>query len=78
MVPLKDYDMNSAGESPAMSAEPWEFILWGWMVFFYNYVYDLFTYKSRMAKLQQQKQAVLPHYPNSLICPACLHVIKKN
>lgn len=77
MVPLKDYDMSSPGESPAVGAEPWEFIIWGWMAFVYNYIYDLFTHKGRLEKLTRHKKEILPEYPNSLVCPGCLSVTKK-
>jgi hypothetical protein len=77
MLPLKDYEIQKSGESPSVGAEWWEFLLWGWWAFVYNYVYDLFTYEGRKRKLAQQKQALLPHFPNSLVCPRCLHVLRR-
>jgi len=77
LVPLKDYQISSADESPTVGAEWWEFYLWGWMAFVVNYVWDLMTYKGREQKLAELKKTTLPQFPNSLICPSCLHVKKR-
>lgn len=77
MLPLKDYELQKSSESPTVGAEPWEFLLWGWWAFVANYVADLFTYEGRKRKLAEQKQDVLPNFPNSLVCPRCLHIIKR-
>ena len=77
MLPLKDYEIQKSSESPTVGAELWEFLVWGWWAFVYNYVYDLFTYEGRKRKLAQQKQELLPQFSNSLVCPRCLHVVKR-
>ena len=77
MLPLKEYEISKASESPTADTELWEFLLWGWVAFVGNYVNDLFTYESRKRKLAQQKQEVLPDFPNSLVCARCLHVSKR-
>jgi hypothetical protein len=77
MLPLQDYELQKSSESPTVGAEAWEFFLWGWMALVYNYVYDLFTYQSRKSKLAQLKQTVLPQFRKSLVCPRCLHVVKR-
>ena len=77
MLPLKDYDMDKASEAPAVGADLFEFLVWGWMAFIYNYVYDLLTLEGRKKKLAEQKRDILPSAPNSLVCPRCLHVLKR-
>ena len=77
MLPLSQFEISKASESPIVQAEWWEFLLWGWMAFVSNYVSDLFTYEKRKNKLAAQKAEVLPQFPNSLICPQCLHVTRK-
>lgn len=77
MLPLRDYSIENS-ERPSLGAiEPWEFMLWGWMAFVYNYVYDSLTYKGRQQKIANLHAEILPHFPNSLICPHCLHIVRK-
>jgi hypothetical protein len=77
MLPLSKYEIQKSSASPTVGAEPWEFFLWGWWAFVYNFIYDLATYEGRKRKLAQQKQEILPKFPNSLVCPRCLHVVKR-
>jgi hypothetical protein len=77
MVPLKEYEISNADEAPTVGAEWWEFLLWGWIIFVANYLYDLMTFNGRKSKLAELKKTVLPQFPRSLICPSCLHVKKK-
>ena len=77
MLPLDKYEIQKASESPTVGAELWEFLLWGWPVFVANYISDLFTYEGRKKKLAQQKLEILPAFPNSMVCPRCLHVTKR-
>jgi hypothetical protein len=76
MLPLRDYEVQKS-ESPAVEAELWEFLLWGWWAFVVNYFHGATTYKSRQSKLAQAKQAVLPRFPRSLVCPRCLHIVQR-
>lgn len=77
MVPLNEYEISSADESPTVGAELWEFLLWGWIIFVGNYLYDLMTFNGRKEKLTKLKKTVVPQFPRSLICPSCLHVKKR-
>lgn len=77
MLPLKDYEIQKSSESPTAGAEWHEFLLWGWWAFVANYIHDLLTYEGRKKKLAQQKKEILPQFPNSLVCPRCLHVTKR-
>lgn len=77
MMPLKDYEIQKSSEEASVGAEWWEFLIWGWWAFIYNFIYDALTYESRKRKLAQQKQTILPQFPNSLVCPRCLHVTKR-
>ena len=77
ILPLQEYEIEAASESPTAGAELWEFILWGWMAFVYNYVYDLFTFKERQLRLARLKAEILPQFPRSLVCPGCLRVTKR-
>jgi len=76
MLPLEEYELP-VSETPTIECEIWEFLLWGWMAFVYNYLYDVFTIKGRREKLARLKAEVLPVNPKSLVCPACLHVVRK-
>jgi len=77
MMPLGKYEIQKLSEGPTVGAEPWEFYLYGWMAFVYNYIYDAMTFKERKAKLSKLKDEVLPQFPNSQVCPQCLQVIKR-
>lgn len=77
MLPLGQYELQKSSESPTVGAEWYEFLLWGWWIFVANYISDLFTYEGRKRKLAQQKAEILPQFPNSLVCPRCLHVTKR-
>ena len=77
MLPLHSYEIQKASESPTVGADMWEFIMWGWWAFVYNYVNDLVTYGSRKRKLAETKAATLPHFPRSLVCPRCLYILKR-
>jgi hypothetical protein len=77
MLPLRDYEISKSSESPAIEAELWEFLLWGWWAFVGNYLHSAMTYKSRQSKLAQMKQEVLPRFPRSLVCPRCLHILQR-
>ncbi len=77
MLPLRDYEISLATEAPAINAEIWEFLLWGWWAFAYNYVFGAIALKGRVSKLAQQKQEILPLFPRSLVCPRCLHILKR-
>lgn len=74
MLPLRDYEIHKSSESPGVGADLPEFIIFGWWAFVINYVYDLFTYKSRLSELAALKAEVLPQFPNSQICPRYLQV----
>ncbi len=77
MLPLKSYEIPGSTESAGIGAEPLEFLLWGWWAFVYNYVYDHFTFENRKKKLLELKRQTLPQFPNSLVCPRCLHLNKR-
>ncbi len=77
LVSLKDYTLDKTSDSPVVEASFFEFLIWGWMAFVYSYIYDLLTLEGRKKKLAQQKEQILPTAPNSLICPRCLHVVKR-
>jgi hypothetical protein len=77
MLPLERYEIQKSSESPSVEAEWWEIVVFGWSVLVYNYIYDLFTYEGRKRKMAQLKRDVLPQFPGSLVCPRCLHVVKR-
>lgn len=77
MFPLREYELPSSSEFPAVEAELWEFLLWGWAVYAINFIVGLLGYGGRKAKLAQQKQEVLPRFPHSLVCPRCLFVVRR-
>lgn len=77
MLPLQGYEISKSVEAPVVSAELWEFLLWGWWAFASNYLWGALTLKGRLSKLAQQKAEVLPQFPRSLVCPKCLHIIRR-
>lgn len=77
MVPLRAHEVNKSSESPAVEAELWEFLLWGWIAFAVNFAHGLVTYASRKRKLATLKRDVLPRFPRSLICPRCFYITRR-
>jgi len=77
MLPLGGYEIDKSSEFPAVEADAWSFFVWGWGIFVYNFLFALATYEGRRRKLETLKRGVLPRFPNSLVCPRCLHVTTK-
>ena len=77
MLPLGDYDIQTASEFPSVGAELWEFLVFGWIVFIYNFAVGLLGFGGQKARLAKQKKDFLPAFPNSLICPRCFYVLKR-
>lgn len=80
MLPLRKYEISRSA-SPSVNGDGQTFLLFGWTLFVWNLIFnfidDLFTLKSRLKKLAQLKKDVLTSWPNSLICPQCLHIRKR-
>lgn len=74
MIPLADYEIHKASESPGVGAELWQFLLFGWAIFVINYLTDLWTFEERKKKLATLKAEVLPTFPRSQVCPRCLEL----
>jgi len=66
MLPLNEFEIQKSS-APSVEAEPWEFLLWGWSAYLYNFIFDSFTYESRKRKLAQQKRDTLPQFPKSFV-----------
>ncbi|BDI29781.1 hypothetical protein CCAX7_18320 [Capsulimonas corticalis] len=77
MQPLATYELPSASEFPAVEAELWEILLWGWMIIVANFLVGLLTYGGRKALLAKLKHDILPRFPHSLVCPRCLKVERR-
>lgn len=77
MLPLREFEIQSASDFPAIEAEWWEFLIWGWMAFVYNFAFGLLTYGARKGKIAALKRDTLPRFPNTLICPRCLSVVRR-
>jgi hypothetical protein len=76
MVPLKGYEIRDSA-APGLGADLWQFLLFGWIIFVYNYVFGTAKFEGEKARLALEKKEVLPHYPNSQICPKCFHVTRR-
>ena len=76
-VRLDDYQISEAAEGPALGADWIEFLIFGWVIFVANYIMELFSFGGRKSKLAKLKAEILPNFPNSLVCPRCLHVIER-
>lgn len=77
MTPLRGHEVRSSSEFPAVEAELWEFLLWGWVIFVINFIVGLLGYGGRKRKLATLKRDVLPRFPHSLICPRCFHIQRR-
>ena len=81
MLELRDYEIQTSGEYPAIEADGVTFFLWGWTVFLcqiaWRFLSGLVTFRSRQRKLAKLKADLLNHFPNSLVCPQCLGTIKR-
>ena len=77
MLPLGEYEMQRSSEFPVVEAELWEFVLWGWGIFVYNFLWALATYEGRKRRLAALKRDTLPRFPRSLVCPRCLFVARR-
>ena len=76
MVPLQNYEISKS-ESPAVSMELWELVVWGWWAVVGNYLHDALTLKGRIQRLAQQKAQMLPLFPRSRVGPRCGHVLQR-
>jgi len=77
LLPLREYEIQRSSEFPAVEAEAWEFFVWGWGIFVYNFLLALAGYEGRKRRLAAQKRDALPRFPNSLVCPRCLSVARR-
>lgn len=76
MVPLKTYDIQESA-SPGLDAEPWQVMAFGWMSVVYNFLFGHAKMQGEKARLAQEKEDVLPVYPNSQICPKCFYLARR-
>ena len=76
MLRLSEYEIQGTDGIPGGETELWEFLLWGWMAFAYNFVLDLLGFGGQKVKLAKLKKEVLPAYPSSVVCPRCFYVLK--
>ncbi len=76
MVPLRDFEIQSS-EEPTLHSDPVQFLLFGWWSFIANFLFGAAQMKERKTRLAKQKFEVLPGFPNSQICPRCLHVMRR-
>ena len=77
LLPLRDYEIQKSSESPGVGADVGEFLLFGWWAFILNFVDDAWSFGGRKKRLAALKAEVLPQFPRSLVCPRCLHVVKR-
>ena len=81
MLPLRTYEIQKISEAPSIEADGVTFLLWGWTIFVaqiaYHFIVGLCTFESRKRKLAQAKRDILPRFPNSLVCPQCLNIEKR-
>ena len=76
LLPLGEYEVSSSDFS-AGATDLWEMLVWGWMPLAYNLVLGLLGFGGKKAALAKQKKSLLPAFPNSLICPRCLYVLRR-
>jgi len=75
MVPLRSFEIQ-ASEGPTIDFDPLQFLLFGWWSLIYNFVFGAARMAGRTARLAKDKAEVLPQFPNSQICPRCLHLTR--
>ena len=76
-VLLANYEISDAGYDPASHSDLPQFLWFGWLTYALDYVSELFSFGGRESKLARLKRETLPQFPRSLVCPRCLHVIKR-
>ena len=81
MLPLRDYEVQTVSEFPAIEGEGLTFIFFGltWFVIqtAYKFLVGLVTFGVRKKQLAQYKVDYLPQFPNSLVCPKCQNLKKR-
>ncbi|MGI4789954.1 MAG: hypothetical protein ACRYFS_14020 [Janthinobacterium lividum] len=74
MLLLTEYEVQSNSGFPGVETELWEFLVFGWMAFVYNFAIGLLGFGGQKAKLAKKKKELLPAFPNGLVCPRCFFV----
>ena len=74
MLPLKDFEIQTSSESPSIDGDDFDFTWWGIGNGICNYIFGWFAFAWRKVKLARRKRQVLPLFPDSWVCPRCLHV----
>jgi len=73
MVPLRSFEIQDS-ELPTLDADPLQLMLFGWWSIVYNFIFGAAKMAGRKARLAKDKAEVLPQFPNSQICPRCMHL----
>lgn len=80
-VRLAGFDGTWSGDAVrGEERNPVSYFRWGWPLLVYDLLRGLFKVagkSSRKAKIERLQQEVLPDFPDSCICPDCLHVIHR-
>jgi len=75
---LADFEFDDLSESPAVDARGDDVFWFGWgqsiMMAIARYVKDELVYAGRKLRIERAKTAILPQFPNSLVCPWCQRV----
>jgi len=76
MVPLRSFEIQSS-EEPTIEFDLLQFLLFGWWSILYNFIFGAARMQGRKTQLAKDKAQVLPQFPNSQICPRCLHLMRR-
>ncbi|MBW3624702.1 MAG: hypothetical protein KY468_14960 [Armatimonadetes bacterium] len=78
---MAEYRNASDEETPAFdNGDAWDYWFWGWLMALYDLlrgIREIVTLNYRKVKVRRLCRRILPRYPESLICPQCLHVLKR-
>lgn len=80
-VMLNDFDGTWSGDAVEGEArDPLSYFRWGMWLVLWDLLcagFKMSGRENRKTKVERLRKEVLPDFPDSLICPSCLHVIYK-
>lgn len=81
MLELKDFEGVSSNDAPGFGGkDAHDFWFWGWWAIMHDIAVEIWNALRsvwRRHKVKKLRQEILPRFPNTLICPQCLNVVKK-
>ena len=81
MLDLQTYDGGSSLDTVGVGKDPIDYWLFDWLAVLHD-IYTGISESIRVAwkrrKVARLQKTILPRFPNSLICPRCLYVLRRS